>query len=439
VPIVAGSRYRALVFSGEVFYGLIPRRLEPFGLAGVEARIPYLASLGVTGLWLSPIFARAGHDFGYGMTDYFAIDPAHGTTDDLRRVVRAAHGHGLKLILDVAPNHTSDQHPFYRDVREHGTDSSYADYYVSRDDGTHDYYFDWSNLINLNYGNPAVERHMIDALTHWIVECDIDGYRMDAAWGIRDRTPDFWPHCLKALRSCKPGLFLLAEASALDPFYLAAGFDAAYDWTDELGKWAWTAAFAPEASPAPALARALRESSDHSRVFRFLNNNDTRERFVTRHGIERFKAATALLLTLPGIPCLYMGDEAGAQFQPYGESGPVAWPDAPGLVDFHRRLIALRERALAGDADATVLETDAPDSVVAYAQPGKSGGTVVCVVNFGPAAEVGVRVDPRASGFPDGVAHDLWSGAEHAVASGEVRLPLAADGFAILEPRPSDV
>lgn len=315
--------------SGAVFYGLIPRRLEPFGLAGVETRIPYLASLGVTGLWLSPVFARAGHDFGYGMTDYFSVDEAHGTTDDLRRLVRQAHDHELKVILDMAPNHTSDQHPFYRDVRERGAESPYVDYYVTRPDGTHDYYFEWSNLINLDYDSPAVERHMVDALTHWVDACDIDGYRMDAAWGIRQRTPDFWPRCVEALRARKEGLFLLAEASARDPYYFDAGFDAAYDWTDELGHWAWDEAFAPDARPAPVLAARLRDSRNHSRVFRFLNNNDTRERFVIRHGVDRFKAATAFLLTLPGIPCLYMGDEAGAEFQPYGQREPVACPTRP--------------------------------------------------------------------------------------------------------------
>src|SRR4051812_3064824 len=417
------------MFSGEVFYGLIPMRLDPYGLAGVERRIPGIAELGATGGWLSPIFARAGHDFGYGMTDYFSVDEAHGTTDDLRRMVGAAHDHNLKVILDVAPNHTSDQHPFYRDVRERGAQSPYADYYVRRDDDTRDYYFDWSNLINLDYRNDGVAQHMIDALTHWVAECDIDGYRMDAAWGIRQRTPEFWPRCIAELRALKSGLFLLAEASALDPYYLDVGFDAAYDWTDELGVWAWTEAFAPGASPAPVIADRLRTSRDHSRVFRFLNNNDTRERFVSRHGVARFKAATALLLTLPGIPCLYQGDEAAAEFQPYGERGPVVWPEAPDLVDFHRQLIALRADVVDNHADATVLDTDRPDSVIAYAQPHKGGGTIVCAVNFGPATAVRIPLD----GVPDGSVRDRWHGSDHVVTGGELRLPLDAEGFVVVE------
>jgi cyclomaltodextrinase len=416
------------MFADEVFYGLIPMRLDPYGIAGVERRVPDIAALGATAVWLSPIFARAGHDFGYGMTDYLAIDPAHGTTEDLRRMVRTAHDHGLKVILDVAPNHTSDQHPFYRDAQDRGAASPYAGYYVFHDDGSPDYYFDWTNLINLDYGNPAVERHMIDALAHWVDVCDIDGYRMDAAWGIRQRTPDFWPRCIAELRTHKDGLFLLAEASALDPYYLDVGFDAAYDWTDELGVWAWTDAFAPGAAPAPILAERLSGSANHSRVFRFLNNNDTRERFVTRHGIDRFKAATALLLTLPGIACLYQGDEAGAEFQPYGERGPVEWPQAPELVDFHRRLIALRAEAIENHADATVLDTSRPDTVLAYAQPAKGGGTVVCAINFGTPADVAIQVGADAVG----PGRDLWTGREHAVLFGTMGLSLDSDGFAIV-------
>ena len=75
----------------------------------------------------------------------------------------------------------------------------------------------------------------IESMQYWIESCDIDGYRMDAAWGIRQRTPDFWPRCVAELRRTKKDLYLLAEASALDSYYVEAGFDAAYDWTENSG------------------------------------------------------------------------------------------------------------------------------------------------------------------------------------------------------------
>ena len=79
-------------------------------------------------------------------------------------------------------------------------------------------------------------------------------------------------------------------------------------------------------------------------IFRFLNNNDTGERFITKHGAGMTLAATALLLTLPGIPCIYTGDEVGAEFHPYESLGPIGWNEqVPGLRDYHKKLIALRK------------------------------------------------------------------------------------------------
>src|SRR5207237_899753 len=98
-----------------------------------------------------------------------------------------------------------------------------------------------------------------------------------------------------------------AEASARDSYYGRHGFDAAYDWTDKLGQWAWQEAFAPGANTASALRAAITASASDTLVFRFLDNNDTGERFITRHGVGRTRVAAAMLLTLPGIPGIYTG------------------------------------------------------------------------------------------------------------------------------------
>jgi hypothetical protein len=104
-------------------------------------------------------------------------------------------------------------------------------------------------------------------------------------------------------------------------------------------------------------------------------------------------------------------------------------PDAPDLVDFHRRLIDLRHRFLANDADARVHETSRPQDVVAYAQPAKNGATMACAVNFGDATDVVIDLDADARG----VARDLWEGADHAIDSDRVQLHLASHAFVILE------
>ena len=82
-------------------------------LRGIIARLPYLKSLGVDAVWLSPIFPSPMADFGYDISDYTGIDPLFGTMEDFDALVNAAHENGLKIILDLVPNHTSDQHPWF--------------------------------------------------------------------------------------------------------------------------------------------------------------------------------------------------------------------------------------------------------------------------------------------------------------------------------------
>lgn len=409
-----------------VVYGLIPRNLTPPGLRGVAELVPHLKQLGVTTLWLSPIFAHPPGDFGYAMTDYVSIDPEHGTEGDLRRLVSQVHAEGMELLLDFAPNHTSDQHPFFQDVRANGVASRYRDYYVHDAAGNAEFYFEWSNLPNLNYDNPAVVQMVVESMKYWVECCDIDGYRMDAAWGIRQRTPDFWPRCVAELRRTKKDLYLLAEASALDDYYIEAGFDTAYDWTGELGQWAWTGAFDDPQRTAEVLRAALSRTPNGT-VFRFLNNNDTAERFVTRYGRDTYRLALALLMTLPGVPCVYSGDEAGAEFSPYLSTGPLSWAPDPDLFDLHRQWIGLRQR-LADDAELSLVDV-AHSGCLAYTLRSKKAPQRLCVVNFTDACLATLRLEPAVTGR----FKSLCGGPSVPVEDGRLSVPMAEKDFALLE------
>jgi glycosidase len=330
----------------EIIYGVIPRNVGPDGLRSVTAKLPDWEELGVTAIWISPINATPDGDFGYAVTDYFRLRADVGSEDDLRDLVRAAHAAGIRVLMDFVPNHTSAQHPYFVDVQERGADSPHFDFYDRDENGEQTHYFDWTHLPNLNFDNPEVERWITDAFCHWVREFDIDGFRVDVAWGIRQRKPGFWPELARSLRRLKPDALLLAEASARDDYYFSHGFDAAYDWTDELGHAAWEHVFDEPDQIVPRLHAALtndgRGYSDDAVIFRFLNNNDTGARFVTRHGVDLTRVATALLLTLPGVPCIYVGDEVGAEFEPYRDAGPISWDDAAGLRPYSRQLIGLR-------------------------------------------------------------------------------------------------
>ena len=269
-------------------------------------------------------------------------------------MVQAAHERGIRVLMDFVPNHTSNEHPYFKDTLEKGQDSPYWDFYDRDEKGNYTYYFDWTHLPNLNYDNPEVRRMMLEAFSYWVREFDVDGFRVDACWGVQQRRPDFWLEWRRELKRIKPDLLLLAEASARDPYNFENGFDAAYDWTENLGNWAWGQFWGEQAEEVKSstLIRLLKSTLTNepegyhpdALIFRFLNNNDTGTRFIQTHGESLTRVATALLLTLPGIPCIYTADEAGQWLRPYFDATAISFRERyRGLRDYHKKLIALRK------------------------------------------------------------------------------------------------
>jgi cyclomaltodextrinase / maltogenic alpha-amylase / neopullulanase len=373
---------------GAVVYGVIPPLYGSPPLAAVTGQLDSLRELGVRALWISPVYATTPEDYGYAVTDFFRVREPFGSADDLRKLVREAHERGLRVLLDLVVNHSSDQHPYYRDAYDRGQHSPYYNFYKWTAPKEPEFYFNWENLPNLNYGNPEVRNMVVAFGSHWLREIDIDGYRVDAAWGVQKRRPEFYPVWSAELRRIKPNIMLLAEASARDPYYLRSGFDVAYDWTQELGQHAWKGAFEESTGIARKLAQALRDNASvspraASRTFRFLNNNDTGERFITRHGEPMTRVATAALLTLPGVPCVFAFDEVGAEYLPYDEAPPTT-AERAGLKAYHKRLIALRASSPAlARGDYRELEAGAHGELFAFARKARdTGDLAVVALNF---------------------------------------------------------
>ncbi len=421
-----------------VIYGVVPRLFGPRGLADVTAQLGRLAALGVNTLWLSPLTASPPGDFGYAVTDYFRLRPDVGTVDDLRELIRAAHARGMRVILDFVANHLSEQHAYFADTVAHAQTSAYFGFFARGKDGGAEHYFNWSNLENLNYRSPEVQRLIIEAFAHWVRDFDVDGFRVDAAWGPKERAPEFWPRWRAELERIKPDMLLLAEASARDPYYGSHGFDAAYDWTGELGEWAWQKAFADPTNIAGALRAAITASSGRALTFRFLENNDTGARFITRHGVDCTRVAAAMLLTLPGIPGLYTGEEVGASYEPYGAPKPIAWNDAYGLEAWYARLIALRrdEPALRS-REIRILDVGGENHVLAYVRPGAPPArNVVVLLNFStePAR---IPVDDAMRALVGGrQLTDLLDGGELVLDAAHSELRLAGHAVRILRVEP---
>ena len=335
-----------------IVYGVIPRLFGTPGAEAIQYRLDQLADLGINAMWLAPI--NATNDYGYSVLDYFELRDNFGSKEEFRALIEAAHERGIRVLMDFVPNHTSNEHPYFKDTVEKGKDSPYWDFYDRDENGNYTYYFDWTHLPNLNYDNPEVRRMMIEAFSYWVREFDVDGFRVDACWGVQQRRPDFWPEWRRELKRIKPDLFLLAEASARDPYNFDNGFDAAYDWTENLGNWSWVRFWGEQAEDVDtaqtieSLKNMLRGGGDtyhpDALIFRFLNNNDTGTRFIQTHGEPLTRVATALLLTLPGIPCIYTADEAGQWFRPYFDATAISFRERyRGLRDYHKKLIALRK------------------------------------------------------------------------------------------------
>ena len=424
-----------------VVYGVIPRSFGEPGFAAVAARLDDMCDLGVAALWLSPITGTLPGNFGYAVTDYFDTRPDYGTKADFRALVDAARARGIRVLLDAVPNHTSDRHPYYQDALAHGVASPYFDFYDRDERGDATYYFNWEHLPNLNFANPEVRAFVGKALAYWVRELDVDGFRVDAAWGIRERWPDFWADCNAELKRLKPDALLIAEASARDPFYVANGFDAAYDWTDRLGRWAWSDFLEQGVPMAEGVTAAIRQNGADGEelplVFRFLNNNDTGTRFVTTYGVEFYRVAAAMLLTLPGLPCIYTGDEVGAEFHPYDDPAPIDWTDRHGLREHVRRLIALRaEIPSLHSRRWRPLPVEPANALFGYLRIADSGeAPCLVLLNFsGDDLDATVPVPADLAGaMPSGELFDLYANQPLRVAGIEPRtLPMPPWGIRIL-------
>jgi glycosidase len=312
--------------------------------------------------------------------------------------------------MDFVPSHTSDTHPYFLDAQARGPESSYWEFYQRDAQGNYTYYFEYDHLPNLNYENPEVRRWMIEAFSYWVQEFDVDGFRVDFAWAIRERRPDFWPEWRRELKRIKPDLLLLAEASARDPFYFDNGFDAAYDWTGAVGSWAWELVWSSykhrmlSYNLHSMLTNRPQGYHPDALIFRFLNNNDTGERFITRHGDGMTRVATAMLLTLPGIPCIYTGDEYGLEFEPYQELTPLTWMERfPGLRAYHQKLIGLRKAtpSLRSRQWSSLVLDPVPQEVYGYIRHlGANDQPVLVLLNFfDEPAEIGFELPEEFRGL----------------------------------------
>ncbi len=331
------------------------------------AALPRLKDMGVETLWLMPVTPIAQqHKKGslgspYACSDYTAINPELGTLADFKALVKKAHDMGFKLIIDWVANHTGWDH---RWTVEH------PGYYL-KDSATKNFKMasGMDDIIELDYGNPALRRAMIEAMQYWVKECDIDGYRCDLASWVE---VDFWKEARPQVDAVKP-LFWLGEFDELDHPDYKPVFDCSYSW-----KWMHeTKTFYEKKQTVDVLTSLLHRYDStvkHSMNLWFTTNHDENSWNGTEY--EKYgdmaKALAVFSITWDGIPLVYSGQELpNLKRLQFFEKDPIAWTSPLAMEDFYRSLLTLKKHnpALrAGDPGVTtyLLKTGVEKQVLAY-------------------------------------------------------------------------
>lgn len=361
-----------------VLYQINVRQYSQAGtLAAVQADLPRLKALGVDILWVMPwqpigrLNRKGTLGSYYSISDYCAINPEFGTLADARAFVAEAHRLGFKVMLDWVANHTAWDHGWTRAHKDWYKLNARGEIYpVTFNEGQPGEEH-WDDVVALDYRNPALRDAMVAAMKFWVREVDLDGFRCDVASLV---PTDFWVRARRELEALKP-LFMLAESDAVD-LHTSGAFDMSYDWTlpDQVFKKIGRGEAGPMGNAALLKAWLARQPAGypaHALRMRFTSNHD----FNSWHGTDAelygpaWPALVVLSFTLPGMPLIYNGQEAGLDKRlAFFEKDPIDWK-TQALTGFYQQLIALKHAhpALAAGAEGGPVELlEAPADLVAF-------------------------------------------------------------------------
>lgn len=317
---------------------------------GLTARLDEIQDLGVNGLWLMPIMPSDTYH-KYHVIDYKNIDPDYGTLDDFKTFIAEAHARGIRVITDFVINHTGNNHPWFLQASK-DPGSPYRDYYVWADkdsirnelfkkvktldsdnirkwhaangDTTAEHYYGYFNGLcpDLNLDNPEVKAQIVDIARFWLEEVKVDGFRLDAAKHIfpDERAEDnhaFWVWFKDEMEKIKPDVYLVGEvwseakdvAPYLEGLPSLFNFDLGYAITD----------VARAGRDSIGLVRRYKDIRDYYKSITddyldatFIKNHDQTRLLSELSGdVRKARMAAALLLTMPGTPYIYYGEEIG--------------------------------------------------------------------------------------------------------------------------------
>ena len=387
-----------------VIYEVNLRQYTDSGTVTSFAReIPRLKDLGVDILWMMPIHpisekGRKG-PLGsyYAVADYKAFNPEFGTLEQFKDMVKVAHEHGMKVILDWVPNHSGRDNVW---VEQH------PDWYRTDSLGNMVGLYDWTDVYCFNYDNPDLRKGMIDAMKFWLTEADVDGFRCDVAGEV---PTDFWDEARPQLEQVKADVFMLAEASK--PELQKNAFDMGYNWPMK-DLFSAISATSGQYTFKDAQGNVHTFPEKHASDIRVLLDEQAVEyptdtymmNMVTNHDLNSWEgtefdrlgnltgAFAVLSYTLPGMPLIYTGQETGIDraFEFFVKDQAPTWEPRNEYFTFYQHLNALKhnQAALAAGSEGGPMvyyPTESNDVLVFSRQKGDS--MVVVMVNLGSEAK----------------------------------------------------
>jgi glycosidase len=313
-----------------------PRGWHGGDFAGIAQHLDYLERLGVTAVWTTPVASNGGMPdsyHGYAATDLYAVDPHFGTLDDYRHLSEALHARGMKLVIDLVPNHLGVEHPWVKDppapewfhgTLEHHLGAQY-DFYQLLD--PHAPRAAWQAITDgwftdampdLNQENPLVETYLIQNALWWVETAGVDGIRLDTFPYVGRA---FWHDFHAALHAAYPHLTTVGEVfngdAEITSFFaggvarrdIDTGLDTPFDFPFYFA----LRNVLIDGKPMTELAKVLRQDELYphpERLVTFLGNHDTMRFFTAAHeSTAKLKLALGLLATTRGMPQIYSGDE----------------------------------------------------------------------------------------------------------------------------------
>lgn len=325
--------------NGRVFYEIFVRSFNDSNgdgigdLNGITEKIDYIKDMGYKGIWLMPINESPSYH-GYDVSNYYKINPQYGTMDDLKELINVAHKNDIKIIMDLVINHTSTENEWFKSASQ-DKNSKYRNYYLWTEDedkineisplntqawnnSQTGYYYAlfWEGMPDLNYDNVSV-RDEVKKIAKFYLDMGIDGFRLDAAkWIYNDdnKNIEWWNEFNDYVKSINKNATLVGEvwdSTVLVNRYMDS-LDSCFDF--KLGEIIIRDIYNGDLQALSSDISNDYAMYDEDKILRtspFLTNHDQDRVMSKLNDINKAKAAAAVLLTLPGNPYVYYGEETG--------------------------------------------------------------------------------------------------------------------------------